>query len=256
MLRFLSKNNISLFWVDLYLTRFRINIINIFSREKQLLDYQKERFGDNFLYYKKPLTGLLKGYKLNNRKKIYGENDKGFTEKICIESFHIYNISTCLNSNNESELLSKAIRIYKEFAENGVPEAYNNLGILFCYEGENSNYKRYFELAAESGSSEAMLNLAYAFYSDKIETYDREKYFYWLNKAADIGNPIALFNIGVSYHFGLELEKNISLAVDYYKKAINATYKIKDSDKIVKIIKKRAIINLICIKRLYKTLNF
>lgn len=221
-----------------------------------MLDFQKERFGDNFLYYKTPLSGLLKGYKHNNRKKIYGEYNKGFTEKICIERFHIYNITTYLNSNDESELLDKAIKIYKEFAENGVAEAYNNLGILCCYDEDNLKQKKYFELAAESGSSEAMLNLAYAVYTYKTENYDREKYFYWLNKAADVGNPIALFNIGVSYHFGLELEKNISLAVDYYKKAINATYNIKDRDKVVKIIKERAIINLICTKRLYKTLNF
>ena len=233
------------FWLNFSITRLRIKLINTFSNDKKKISFNKERVGDRFLYYKTPLKGLLKKYKLNKRIKYKGEYHKGFTEKECIEQFHIYNISTYQNSKNEKELWNKSVFIYQERAKNGIPEAYNNLGILYCYGDDNLDFKKCFELAAESGSSEAMLNLAFTCYSDKTDQLDKVKYFYWLNRAALKENPIALYNYGVSYHFGLDVEKNLSLAVDYYKKAIYSSYKNKDSDLFLKKIKKMSISNLI-----------
>jgi len=253
-----------LFWIHFFITQFRINLTNTFSKNKPKIEFHKVRVGDKFLYYQTPLKGLLKKQGLNNSIEYKGFAKKGYTEKVCIEDFHVNNNASYLHSTNGKHLWNNALSIYQEFAKNGIPEAYNNLGILYCFahagidykkrfkldaESDNSvddfDYKKCFELAAESGVSEAMLNLAFGCYLNKKENPTKEKYFYWLNKAALKENPIALYDLAVSYHFGLDLVQNLTLAEEYYIGVVCTRYKNKEADWLLKRIRKKAICNLV-----------
>lgn len=237
-----------LFWIHFSITQFRINLTNTFSKNKPKIEYSKVRVGEKFLYYRTPLKGLLKKHGLNEHLKYKGFTDNGYTEKECIEDFHILNIASYQNSNNET-IWDKALTIYQEFAEKETPEAYNNLGILYCHAEADFDYKKCFELAAESGFSEAMLNLAFGCYLNIKENPTKEKYFYWLNKAALKENPIALYDLAVSYHFGLDLVQNLPLAEEYYIRVVTARYKNRESDWLLKRIRKKAMCNLVLMRQ-------
>ena len=103
---------------------------------------------------------------------------------------------------------SKAIAIWKEYAEKGDETACRNLGVEYL--------------------------------SGKHLKRDYEKAFYWTKKAAELGDVKAINNLGWCYEKGYGTEKDVNKAVEYYKKAASSGNRIARNN--LKRLKKKGVI--------------
>lgn len=93
-------------------------------------------------------------------------------------------------------------------------------------EGVERNMKQaveYFERAAKNGYAAAQSKLGYIYKTDK-EFLNPERSLYWNNKAASGGDMQALCNLGLSYEFGVGVEKDEEKAFNLYKQSAALGY--------------------------------
>ena len=113
----------------------------------------------------------------------------------------------------------KAFEWYKKGAEAGHVLCMKELG--GCYEygrGTDQNKSlaaEWYERAAEKGDTSAMCGLSSLFCLD-----DKAKSFLWAKKAAEAGNAGGMDYLAQKYFNGSGVEKNIDLAIEWYRKAI------------------------------------
>lgn len=135
---------------------------------------------------------------LDDNEKILGDSIK-----YCAKHFEAYDILYALN--NGLPVVEKILSVYEKAANNGITEAYNNLGVLFDLredKGKDNNIKRsieFYKLAAKGGSSSAMINLA-SYYME-IGNIDEAIDLY--KSAAQDEHFIAYYNLAIINHFGL-----------------------------------------------------
>lgn len=114
--------------------------------------------------------------------------------------------------------LNKEYEIAKEYYNKALKaghiSALNNLGALYCKQGNYEKAEKYYNKALESGDNRALINFG-NLYKDQKE-YEKAEEFY--KKAIDAGYTGALNNLGVLYNEQKEYEK----AEEYFKKAIDA----------------------------------
>ncbi|MCI6654991.1 MAG: sel1 repeat family protein [Clostridium sp.] len=115
--------------------------------------------------------------------------------------------------------LSKAYEWFKLAAEQDNEYAQKNLGDFFLYgRGVPKDEKKacqWYEKSAEHGNENAQASLGQYYYNNK----QYKSAYKWLDKAAEHGDAESLFLVGNIYYYGLEIEKNLIRAIDYYKKA-------------------------------------
>lgn len=80
----------------------------------------------------------------------------------------------------------------------------------------------YLEHAERHGSKEALIDLVdyYQLYDPNVPP-DFEKANFWLRKAAELGEPWAMHNLGYHYDYGMGVPADPSIAADWYLKAAN-----------------------------------
>lgn len=151
------------------------------------------------------------------------------TIKECAEMFyqsHIHHALTC-----GLECGQEIVSLYEKAANDGISEAYNNLGVLQFYdseiEGGREKGERYFKQAADGGSALAMLNLA-SYYMTKGN--EKEGIEYYIS-AFKKGNSVACYNLALIYDFGLynqAIDKN--KAEKLYRECLDCIKKEKELD--------------------------
>ncbi|MDD4527987.1 MAG: tetratricopeptide repeat protein [Candidatus Margulisbacteria bacterium] len=169
------------------------------------------------LFYKTSLLGKLSDNDFDGIRFIKDFDNNKHLAKECIENFQIYKLSAAYRNPSEKKIWDKAVSCYKNAALDGEIEAYNNLGILFNYAGEDELSFDFFMLGAKGGSTNAMFNISVAYFSGSNDKFlNDEKYIYWTKCSAEVGNLTAIFNLAVCYQFGIHTNINLELAVKYY----------------------------------------
>lgn len=77
---------------------------------------------------------------------------------------------------------------------------------------------------AEQGDAKAQCKVGFAYNEGKGVEKDLSKAFYWYKKAADQGYALGQFNLGTLYDNGRGVEKDYKMAFQYYKKAAEQGY--------------------------------
>lgn len=125
---------------------------------------------------------------------------------------------------------NKAFELYLKAAQGGDDYGMNN--VSWCYQdgqGTEKDMNKAIEWAtksAENGNINGMNHLGdiYYFGSGGTET-NYDKAVFWYKKAADKGNAYAEFMMGQCYEYGRGVDRNISLAKEWYRKAHKKDYK-------------------------------
>ena len=151
------------------------------------------------------------------------------TIKECAEMFYQTHIHHALSCGLECG--QEIVSLYEKAASDGITEAYNNLGILqFNYsdkEGAEEKGIELFKLAADGGSSLAMMNLASYYMTKGNEKVGIEYY----TSASKMGNAVAYYNLALIYDFGLynqTIDKN--KAEILYRECLDCIKKEKELD--------------------------
>ena len=103
---------------------------------------------------------------------------------------------------------------YNKALQAGHKGALNNLGVLYCNQGNYKKAEEYYNEALESGDNRALINFGNLYKEQK--GYEKAEDYY--NKALQAGYKGALNNFGNLYSEQKEYEK----AEEYYLKAIDA----------------------------------
>lgn len=111
--------------------------------------------------------------------------------------------------------VNKAIMWYKKAADLGDTEAMKKLASLYSDEDKEEESVAWYKKAAEKGDTEAMISLGLHFgYSQPDQA------IIWFRKAAELGNAEGCYFLGDFYQGGLAVEKDVSKAIYWYKKAL------------------------------------
>ncbi len=135
---------------------------------------------------------------------------------------------------------------YRYAAQDGVMEAYNNIGVFFGMTDRIEEAIPWFEGAADAGLVTGMTNLM-AYYGSKG---DCDRQFFYAEKLAEIGNPAGMWNCAVSYHFGyMGREKNIDKAKYAYQRMMSLVLdddmkQLDNDDQLLLSLKTQANYNL------------
>ena len=116
--------------------------------------------------------------------------------------------------------------VKREAAESGSPEGMVKLGT--CYDGGYyaygvvSDYKeaiRWYQKAAELNNSMAMYNLGIMYSNGRGVQQDHSEAFKWYMKSAELGDVEAMLKLGSAYENGLGVVKSYGEAFKWYMKA-------------------------------------
>jgi TPR repeat protein len=95
-------------------------------------------------------------------------------------------------------------------------------GIADLRAGQNSEAATSFLRAAELGDPRAMAQLGELYLSGKGLTQNETEAVLWFRKAADAGDSLGMFYLGTTYHLGRGVGRNSATAAVWYKKAAEA----------------------------------
>lgn len=124
-----------------------------------------------------------------------------------------YQLGRALNSVDEPD---QAMSAYDTAVKDGYAAAMVNYGMLMGRLGDDKAEFSYYQQAADSGNTLAAYNLGVA-YRDGLGTQpDVNKALQWFEKAAAKGDDTAAFNIGVIYDDGQLLEADDQTAIAWY----------------------------------------
>ena len=131
---------------------------------------------------------------------------------------HAMNNLRILYSNQDN--IEESLKWTRMGAENGQIECQYELGNAYN-DGEGLKEDKdqaayWFKMAADNGHKNACNKLAVIYHNKK----DYAQTMYYLNKAVELGDENAFYNLGFSYEQGHGTEKNYAKAENYYKKAL------------------------------------
>ena len=86
-------------------------------------------------------------------------------------------------------------------------------------QGVTQDSIQWYQKAAEQGNTEALLRLAYLYYSGQGVTKDYTQAFQWWQKAATQGNADAQHNLGIMYAEGLGVAQDYTQAFQWFQKS-------------------------------------
>lgn len=115
--------------------------------------------------------------------------------------------------------------VHRALKQDYVPAMYTMAGaysdgVDSCIEKNTEKSEKYYLMAAEEGFPQAMNNL-YVLYQDKGTNEMNEKAHYWLEKAAHLGVMEAQVQYGFKYYNGEWVEQNKELAYKWWLDASN-----------------------------------
>lgn len=115
----------------------------------------------------------------------------------------------------------EAIRLWEKAAEKGNVDALYSLGDFYS-EISHRNIEKaihYFTLAADKEDLDSMYELGKLYYMNSPHENHKTS-FEWFNKAAKKGKVLAMREVAICYAKGIGVEKNPTLADEWFKKAI------------------------------------
>ena len=114
-----------------------------------------------------------------------------------------------------------AIAVWEPLADKGDINSLNMLAQLhrlgLGVQQDDEKAFELYEMAAERGSDEAQVNVAFQLLTGKGVEQDREKAASWFAKAADSGNALAQYNLGLMYEKGIGVEQDREFATELYQ---------------------------------------
>lgn len=123
----------------------------------------------------------------------------------------------------EAEDYAQAKEYFEKAAEEGVVEAYCELGNLyFAGNGVDKDYKRAFELyqkGAKAGDPNSLHNLGMCYFWGQGTETDLQKAAFYNEKAAKAGVVKSMFDMGLNYERGYGVSQNIEKALFWFEKA-------------------------------------
>lgn len=144
----------------------------------------------------------------------------------CVLEFDIYTMQD--NYEKFLNIVDFLMDCYRYAAQEGVMEAYNNIGVYLGMTERIEEAVPWFEGAANAGLATGMRNLM-AYYGSEG---NRDKQFHYAKLLAEIGNPAGMWNCAVSYHFGyMGREKDIAKAKNAYQRMMSLVLE-DDSDEM------------------------
>lgn len=142
----------------------------------------------------------------------------------CVLDFDIYTMEE--NYKEFPNVVDLMIDCYRYAAQEGVMEAYNNIGVFLGMTDRIEEAIPWFEGAANAGLVTGLTNLM-GYYGMKE---DFEKQFYYTEKLAALKNPLGMYNYALSYHFGyMGRQRNIKKAKKMYQRMMSLV--LKDNTK-------------------------
>jgi tRNA A-37 threonylcarbamoyl transferase component Bud32 len=115
-----------------------------------------------------------------------------------------------------------AASLYRQAADLGDIRSMEELAELLLEDGPAKNEAeaaRWFQKAAESGSSMAMLNLGSLYYDGTGVAQNDALAAKWWRKAADAGSPAGMYDLGTLYEEGRGVPRDLAKARELYEKA-------------------------------------
>ena len=88
---------------------------------------------------------------------------------------------------------------------------------------------KWYRKAAEKNNPEAMVSIGVCYHLGKGVEKNLKEAVKWFRKAADLGNDDAMRNLGRCYEKGEGVEKNIDQAVYWYKKGADKNISCKQA---------------------------
>ena len=138
----------------------------------------------------------------------------------CALDFEIYTLQE--NYEKYPNVVELLMDCYLYAAQEGVMEAYNNIGVFLGMTDRVEEAIPWFESAADAGLATGMRNLM-GYYGSKGDSH---RQFHYAEQLAGIGNPAGMWNCAVSYHFGyMGREKDIMKAKDMYQRMMSLALK-------------------------------
>lgn len=165
----------------------------------------------------------------NQRNKAYGAVDIDGIDSTAIDSCRLafdatgnprfaYQLGRALN---QAQDVDQAIVAYEAAVAADYPAAKVNFGMLMGRLGDASAEFQMYSEAANSGNVLASYNLGVAYRDGLGTTPDAEKALYWLEKAAAAGDDTAAFNIAVIYDEGKLVPADDQTAIAWYDIAVS-----------------------------------
>ena len=117
----------------------------------------------------------------------------------------------------------QSFKWYARAANDGLPEAENNLGSCYFFgRGVDVDYEKAFLLyksSAEKGNNEAEMNVGICYAAGKGVKQDYALAYTWWKKAAEQGHVKAMVNLATCYEMGVGTIQDVSEAYCWYGKA-------------------------------------
>lgn len=188
--------------------------------------FNKDLFYSNMIYerltsfiYERPLNAFhLKPVEdfLFNGKELTPFSEELFTyqeARKCALDFEIYTLQE--NYEKYPNVVDLLMDCYRYAVQEGVMEAFNNIGVFYGMTGRIEEAIPYFECAAKAGCTSGMTNLMS--YYDMKEDYDMQ--FYYIDRLIRKKNVAGMYNYAIAYHFGYRGRKrDIKKAKKMYQK--------------------------------------
>lgn len=188
--------------------------------------FNKDMFYSKMIYerltsfiYKKPLNAShLKPVEdfLFNGKELTPFSEELFIyqeARKCALDFEIYTLQN--NYEKFPNVVDLLMDCYRYAAQEGVMEAFNNIGVFLGMTSSIEEAIPYFECAAKAGCTSGMTNLMS--YYDMKEDYDMQ--FYYIDRLIRKKNVVGMYNYAIAYHFGYRGRKrDLKKAQKMYQK--------------------------------------
>ena len=189
----------------------------------------------------------------------YYQEGNGITVKDETSAYNYYKIGADLGDRNAmsalagcyrngigtSKDINKALDLYLKLSEDDLDgdNAYM-VGSFYDYRRYLDHSKKYTKeeemaddleaakwycKAAEKNNPEATLSVGVCYHLGKGVEKNLQEAVKWFRKAADLGNGAAMWNLGCCYEKGEGVEKNIDQAVYWYKKGADKDINCKDA---------------------------
>lgn len=138
----------------------------------------------------------------------------------CVLNFDVYTMQE--NYKKFPNVVDFLMDCYRYAAQEGVMEAYNNIGVFLGMTDRIDEAIPWFEGAADAGLVTGLTNLM-GYYGMK-EDYDKQ--FYYVEKLACMNNPLGMYNYALAFHFGyIGRQKTIEIAKQMYQQMMSLVLK-------------------------------
>ena len=137
--------------------------------------------------------------------------DKGYLEAI-------YELGSIYRSGGD---VRKGDNLIRKAASKGCADAQNELSKILYRKLEYDESLKWARMAAENGVREAMVLCGTISYA-KPDEPSRKEAFYWTRKAAEMGDALGQYNLGMFYKWGVGCEIDKIASADWIEKSATA----------------------------------